>query len=181
MSDQEIDEILDLPSTESDSNDNEDVEVFIFLIYAFALMCLAAYSKVRERSRLSFGAYPPPEMSAWRYLLYRADDSSFLHVTGFTRSAFNQLYYILFPEEKRLGRPVKITRADRLGMLLFFVGSKMAEKHIAMLFGTSIPNVSKIIHQMVHLTVRRLEDNEIAAIGFRWDAGRDRLSSLARR
>ena len=69
-----------------------------------------------------------PSASPWRRLLLNRDDnSSFLHMTGFTREAFNMLLEDLFDmhrhhgrriyRRKRRGRPPLLAPEDQLGLI----------------------------------------------------------------
>ena len=61
-------------------------------------------------------------------------------LTGFTRSALNVFYHILFDDEPatdRAGRPQSLHPYAQLGLYLLFIGSKMNYKHLCMIFGVT--------------------------------------------
>ena len=61
-----------------------------------ALVLLACYhNSIRVRSYLLRAALVPPSLSPWRKLYDEGDSSSFLHVTGLTREAFDSLLYVV--------------------------------------------------------------------------------------
>ena len=69
---------------------------------------------------------------------------SFLHMTGFTREAFNMLLEDLFDmrrhnrrqvyHRKRRGRPPLLALEDQLGLILFYFGSTMTMRFLCMIF-----------------------------------------------
>ena len=63
-----------------------------------ALVLLACYhNSIRVRSKLLQAALVPPSRSPWRKLYDEGDSSSFLHVTGLTREAFESLLFVVIP------------------------------------------------------------------------------------
>ena len=63
-----------------------------------ALVLLACYhNSIRVRSYLLRAALVPPSLSLWRKLYDEGDSSSFLHVTGLMREAFDSLLYDVIP------------------------------------------------------------------------------------
>jgi hypothetical protein len=64
---------------EVSANNNNIIILVISIIY---------YNSLRDRSALSRSALTSPSTSPWQRLLIRGDDSSFLVMTGFTRSSF---------------------------------------------------------------------------------------------
>ena len=69
-----------------------------FLHLSNIFLAIQAYNSVRLRSRLTRSAIMPANEAPWQYLYEHADDSSFLSLTGFTRTAFRTLANILFDE-----------------------------------------------------------------------------------
>jgi hypothetical protein len=63
-----------------------------------SLVLLACYhNSIRVLSYLLRAALVPPSLSPWRKLYDEGDSSSFLHVTGLTREAFDSLLYVVIP------------------------------------------------------------------------------------
>jgi hypothetical protein len=77
------------------------------------LILLACYhNSLSVRSYLLRAALVPPSLSPWQKLYDEGDSSSFLHVTGLTREAFNSLVMIVI----RL--PDHSLRRRRRGLIL---------------------------------------------------------------
>jgi len=96
-----------------------------------ALVLLACYhNSIRVRSYLLRAALVPPSLSPWRKLYDEGDSSSFLHVTGLTREAFDSLLYVVIPTGRRRcrGRPWSLPPDGMLGLLLCYLGSQMTMK-----------------------------------------------------
>lgn len=104
-------------------------------------------------------------------------------MTGMTREVFSQLEGILFRKERhrrdmqhreilagrrknRGGRRFSIDYNSQLGLFLFYLGSKMAIKHLCMICGVTPSTCCRVIIKMLALAVRRLKHNEHAAIRF---------------
>ncbi len=89
-----------------------------------ALVLLAVYhNSLCVRTYLRRAALVPPSLLPWRKLYDEGDSSSFLHVTGLTREAFDHLLYIVIPpghkiRQQRRGRPWSLPPDGMLGMLL---------------------------------------------------------------
>ncbi len=63
-----------------------------------SLVLLACYhNSIRVHSYLLRAALVPPSLSPWHKLYDEGDSSSFLHVTGLTREAFDSLLYVVIP------------------------------------------------------------------------------------
>ena len=96
------------------------------LIVVFAVVLLCHYhNSIRERSFLTREAILLPSVSPWRQLMDYTDDSSFLHMTGLTRFAFNELLHILIPpddslHQRKKGRQWSLPPDGHLGLLLYF-------------------------------------------------------------
>ncbi len=81
-----------------------------------------------------------PQRSPWKKLYENGDSKSFLHMTGLTRRAFGSLLDYLFDLEEiasryRCGRPCTLDPDGYLGLLLFYLGSKMQYGHLCLIFG----------------------------------------------
>ena len=107
-----------------------------------ALVLLACYhDSICVRSYLLRAALVPPSLSPWRKLYDEGDSSSFLHVTGLTREAFDSLLYVVTPpghlmRRRRRGRPWSPPPDGMLGLLLCYLGSQMTMKWLCLIFGT---------------------------------------------
>ena len=105
------------------------------------LILLACYhNSIRVRSFLLRAALVPPSLSPWRKLYDEGDSSSFLHVTGLTREAFDSLVMIVIPpghslRRRRRGRPWSLPPDGMLGLLLCYLGSQMTMKWLCLIFG----------------------------------------------
>jgi hypothetical protein len=140
--------------------------LFTALLLGFQLLL----KSIRNRSKLCRAALQQPRFSSWRHLYEHADDNSFLHITGFSREAFEALHNQLFPEGERLrprrGRPRSLCTRDRVGLALMYLGSKTSEKILCLVFGIVPSVLSKEISTMMYLIVRRLKRNEMARVKF---------------
>lgn len=91
-------------------------------------------------------------------------------MTGFTRPAFRNLVKTLLPNDADLtmqrGRPLLLTREDKLGLLLFYLDSKITLSELSMLFGISVSLCGDIINEMVERIFDRLESNSDTRIEF---------------
>ncbi len=61
------------------------------------LSSLFIHNSIRVRSYLLRAALVSPFLLSWRKLYDKGDSSSFLHVTGLTREAFDSLLYVVIP------------------------------------------------------------------------------------
>ena len=118
------------------------------------LMFIDAYNKAREQHPLHKIALVEPQNSPWQKLWENGDDTSFLSMTGFSRSAFQMLLDLYVaripPHNANLGgRPNRLDPPARLGLLLFYLGSTLREKHICMLFGVAPSIVRRTIDEML--------------------------------
>lgn len=90
-------------------------------------------------------------------------------MTGFTRRFFERLLRILWDREcfyPKVGHPSIVTHADKLGLVLFYLGSKMTLSELAMLFGVSVSLRGEIVNTMLELICARLIDHPDAKIIF---------------
>jgi hypothetical protein len=63
-----------------------------------------------------------------------------------------------------MGRPPKIWKCDQLGVLLFYLASKMTYKYLALLFGTGEGKISKILKKLLVKVVVQLKGNHAAQV-----------------
>ncbi len=115
------------------------------------LVLLACYhNNIHVHSYLLRAALVPPSLSPWRKLYDEGDSSSFLHVTGLMREAFNCLLYVVIPpshtmRRRRRGRPWSLTPDGMLGLLLYYLGSQMTLKWLCLIFGINPMPCSRIL------------------------------------
>jgi hypothetical protein len=109
--------------------------------------------------------------SPWKKLYENGDTTSFLHMTGLTRRAFGSLLDYLFDLEEiascyRCRRPCSLDPDGYLGLLLFYLGSKMQYRHLCLIFGITLPVCSRVISMMLKRMVRLLRDHLFARVKF---------------
>ena len=114
------------------------LEVVLLLV-----LLLQYHNSIRDRHYLHRAAIVQPRESPWRKLYEHADDSSFLHMTGLNRLAFTVLLGYVFDLEaivhcRRPGRPRSLSPDGYLGLLLFYLGSMMTNKHLCLIFGITV-------------------------------------------
>jgi hypothetical protein len=98
----------------------------VCIIYAVVMY----YNSRRRNAKLSRSALALPRCSPWVRLLMFGDDSSFLSMTGFSRLAFYALKDVVFTDVPvSRGRPMLLDKEGQLGLLLFYLGSRMQLKH----------------------------------------------------
>jgi hypothetical protein len=137
-----------------------------------ALVLIACYhNSLRVRSYLLWAALVPPSLSPWRKLYDEGDSSSFLHVTGLMREAFNSLLYVVIPpghsmHRQRRGRPWSLPPDGMLGLLLCYLGSQMTIKWLCLIFGITPSPCSRILKNNLRMTVKRLRYHPLARIKF---------------
>ncbi len=137
-----------------------------------ALVLIACYhNSLRVRSYLLQAALVPPFLLPWRKLYDEGDSSSFLHVTGLTREAFNSLLYVVIPpgqsmHRQRRGRPWLLPLDGMLGLLLCYLGSQMTIKWLCLIFGITPLPCSCILNKILHMTVKRSRFHPLARIKF---------------
>jgi hypothetical protein len=107
-----------------------------------------------------------PDKAPWAFLLKNADDGSFLDLTGFSREAFKRLVRLLeLPEERQArlncvrpcGRPCLLDFPAKVGVLLFYLNSKMAAKNMAFIFGVLPQTINSTVNLMLARCVDRLK------------------------
>jgi hypothetical protein len=135
------------------------------------VLLIHAHNSVRRRNKLHRCALLYPNQSPWQRLYTHGDSSSFLVMTGLSRSAFQQLSLALFVDNNQQpifqrGRPELLDCTSQLGLYLFFIGSTMGIKHLCLIFGV-VPSVcSKVINRMLWLVVRKLKNHPLAKVRF---------------
>jgi hypothetical protein len=135
------------------------------------ILLLQFYNSIRNRHYLLRSAIVVPREAPWRKLYKRADDTSFLHMTGLNRRAFRSLLQYLFDEDeivprRRRGRPRLLGPDGYLGLLLFYLGSTMNYKHLCLIFGLTPSVCGKAINCMLRRTVRLLNGHPFAKVKF---------------
>ena len=130
------------------------------------ITAITFYNSLRSRHYLKRQAIVPPQLSSWSYLYKNADESSFLHLTGYSRCAFENLKGILFEgvEYNTTGRPELLDHAGKLGLYLFFVGSTMEIKYLCSQFGILEGTASTIIKSMCELVIKKLKSRPESSI-----------------
>lgn len=109
----------------------------VLLRLLFLVVVLKAYNSCRQRTYLTRSGLLTPASSPWQRLLEYGEEQSFLLLTGMTRAAFMRLKDIVFEGCCRAtrGRPVLLDESGQLGLFLMYIGSKMASKHLCLIFG----------------------------------------------
>ena len=139
------------------------------LMFLLVIVFVLAHNTVRTRNNLHKKALVSPHESPFHRLIHQGDATSFLMLTGFTRSAFNVFYHILFDDEPatvRTGRPQSLHPYAQLGLYLFFIGSTMGYKHLCMIFGVTPMVCSRTITKMLALVARKLKRHPLAQVVF---------------
>jgi hypothetical protein len=137
-----------------------------------ALVALAVYhNSLRVCTYLLRAALVPPSLSLWRKLYDEGDSSSFLHVTGLKREAFDHLLYVVIPPchkicRRRRGRPWSLPPDGMLWLLLCYLVSQMTLKWLCLIFGITPTPCSRILKRILCMTVKRLHLHPIARIKF---------------
>ena len=137
--------------------------VSIFVISA------VVFNSLRDRHYLRREAVLKPYQSPWNRIYKKADDNSFLHLTGFSRSAFKKLLRILFDEEdeheqRGRGRPRNLDNTALLGLYLCYVGSTMTTKWLCLQFGIVESTANEAIIKMRTLICDRLHTRPEARV-----------------
>ena len=136
------------------------------------IIALVHYSNsIRHRTYLSRSAILPPSAAPWHHLLHNGDASSFLLMMGLTQEAFVLLHDILKPPghpllPRRRGRTWSLSSEGQLGLLLFYISSTMNYKYLCLIFGISLNACSRMLRNMLKLTVRHLRFHPTARIKF---------------
>jgi hypothetical protein len=136
------------------------------------LILLACYhNRIRVRSYLRRAALVSPDVSPWQKLYDKGDESSFLHITGLTRDAFNALLHTVIPpshhiRRRRRGRPWSLPPDGMLGLLMCYLGSQMSNMWLCLIFGITPSPCSRILRRMLRMTVKRLRSHPLARVEF---------------
>ena len=126
------------------------------MLLVVIICCIIIFNQQRERSFLTRSGLLRPHKSPWMKLLIYGDDNSFLEVTGLTRICFDNLRIILFPEheqQRNHGRPLLLDKWSQIGILLLYLNSSMAIKHLCLIFGITPSTVSLYISSMLTRTI----------------------------
>jgi hypothetical protein len=91
------------------------------------------------------------------------------YMTGLTYEAFWAILDYIFDVEDivlclRCGRPCSMGPDRYLGLLLFYLGSTMNNKHLCLIFGLTLSVCSHTINWMLQKRVRLLNDNPFAKV-----------------
>ena len=137
--------------------------MFVIIVY---------HIKARRGLNFTRSAVLHPRLAPWNRLLNFDDELSILEMTGFSRQAFMLLESVCFPEEsiiRRVGRPSSIDNRGKLGLYLFFVGSRMSVKHLYLIFGLVQTSACVFINEMLKLVVCKLKKHPVSAIRYPTD------------
>ena len=118
------------------------------------ILLLLYHNSLRNRHYLHRSAILEPQRSPWKKLYKNGDSKSCLHMTGLTRRAFGSLLDYLFDLEEiisrcRRRRPRSLEPDGYLGLLLFYLGSKMQYGHLCLIFGITPSICSHVINMML--------------------------------
>jgi hypothetical protein len=138
---------------------------------ATATFCGCAADSCTRCNKLHRFALLYPNQSPWQCLYTHGDSSSFLAMTGLSRSAFQQLSLALFVDNNQQpilqrGRPELLDCISQLGLYLFFIGSTMGIKHLCLIFVVVLSVCSKVINRVLRWVVRKLKDDPLAKVRF---------------
>ena len=164
-----------------DDHDEQPLHQVLLIV-----LLLQYHNSIRDRHMLHRSAILQPQRSPWRKLFESGDESSFLHMTGLTRRAFVSLLGYLFDLEKiarhrKRGRPRSLSPDGYLGLLLFYLGSKMNYSHICLIFGITPSVCSRAINMMLKRTVQLLRDHPLAKVEFPGEAKMRDFASMVQR
>jgi len=119
------------------------------LYVAASVSMIVYYNGIRRRHHHTRSGIIFPDRSPWRHLYDNGDEaSSFLNLTGFTREAFDEMHEFLHGDDHdRIGpgRPRLLNTRDELGVILFYLGSKMRLSESCLIFGCTPSRCSAII------------------------------------
>jgi hypothetical protein len=137
------------------------------LYVAASVTMVLYYNSIRRRHHLTRSGILFPSQSPWRHLYDNGDDGSFLNLTGFSREAFEELHEFLYlghQNHRGHGRPRLLNTRDELGIILFYVGSKMRLSELCLIFGCTPARCSDIINHQLETLSRRLKHHHKARI-----------------
>lgn len=155
------------------------------LVFIVILLMIEYHNSLRTRSYLHRSALTSAHTSSWKQLLDNGDESSFLHMTGFTRHAFYLLRDALFSKDelrnlvlgkRKRGRPQLLNPDAKVGLLLFYIGSTMGIKWICMIFGITPSTCSHFINAMLTRACNKLAMHPFARVQF---PDRDKMAQFA--
>ena len=153
---------------------------------SLTLAAIVWYNSLRNRANLHRAALLPPDRSPWCQVLHHADEESFMNLTGFSRLAFTMLVDDIFPHRHAVnlpakrGRPCLLDEEGKVGLYLYFVNSKMEEKHLALIFGITPSTVSRELSVMRRRMVSRLLQNPRSRIQWPDDQTMSEFADLVR-
>ncbi len=134
------------------------------------ILLLQFHNNIRTCQYLLRPAIVDPHASPWRKLYENADATSFLHMTSLTRESFWALLEYVFDLEeitqRHRGCPCSMGPDGYLGLLLFYLGSTMYNKHLCLIFGLTLSVCGRVINWMQIRTVRLLHGNPFAQVKF---------------
>jgi hypothetical protein len=147
---------------------NDDASDEAALDTCMLLLLVSMHNIQRNRHKLCHPAILPPHTSPRAHLLDFADPASFLDITGFTRASFMQLETVLVTayHPPSLGRPSLLDFRGRVGLYLFYVGSRMQIKFLCLLFGIVSSCASEYIQRMQKIVVRALKHHPASRIAW---------------
>ena len=151
----------------------QDIVLFSsFVVAVVGSVIVYNNARLNRRSVLHRIALVNPTMSPWMRLLNNADEDSFLEITGFNFDGFRTLVAVVAATyeqnrtPRRRGRPPLLDMQSQVGLYIFYVGSSMKAKHLALLFGVLPNTVTAIINNMSKLIVKSLQHHPAARIQF---------------
>ncbi len=136
-------------------NDNQPCICQLLLI----ILLLQFYNGIHDHHYLHCSAIFLLERSPWKKLYHNANAESFLHMTGLIHGAFAPLLDYLFdledivyPLSRIRGQPLLLSCDGYLGLLLFYLGSKMKYRHLCLFFGIT----SSVCGRAINMMLRRM-------------------------
>ncbi len=135
------------------------------------ILLMQYHNSIRDYYYLLCPAIVDPRKSPGKKLYENADATSFLHITGLTCEAFWALLDYIFDVEdivlhRRRRRPCSMGPDGYLGLLLFYLGSTMNNKHLCFIFGLTPSVCSRAVDWMLRKTVKLLNNNPFAKVKF---------------
>jgi len=129
------------------------------------------YNQARDRYKLKKSGLVSPQNSPWQHLLHCGDETNFLAITGFNYVAFRSLKTLLvqhgkIPDPGRAGRPFTLDADGRLGIMLFYLSSKMPIKHLCMIFGCSPTIAERCIDNSLEYLIEILSNHPTSKVSF---------------
>ena len=135
------------------------------------ILLVCYHNSIHVRSYLRRAALVSPGVSPLQKVYDEGDESSFLHVTGLMRDAFNALLHIVIPpghyiRPRRRGRPWSLPPDGMLGLLMCYLESQMSNKWLCLIFGITPSPCSRILRRMLPMTVKRWRSHPLAQVEF---------------